>query len=104
MTGSSLQASWVMISDPCRPAACWATCPLGERYNGIVEVDGSIPSGSTIQIKGLARKAGPLLISARQFDPTMVTCRPAGSRAGCANAVNRNDSIPGPLFVFKKTE
>jgi hypothetical protein len=23
---------------------------------------------------------------------------------GCAKAVTRNDSIPGPLFVFKKTE
>jgi hypothetical protein len=33
-----------------------AIAQLGERYNGIVEVDGSIPSGSTIQIKGLARK------------------------------------------------
>jgi hypothetical protein len=26
------------------------------------------------------------------------------SRLGCAKAVTRNDSIPGPLFVFKKTE
>ena len=27
--------------------SCGAIAQLGERYNGIVEVDGSIPSGST---------------------------------------------------------
>ena len=32
-----------------------AVAQLGERYNGIVEVVGSIPSGSTNIIKGLAR-------------------------------------------------
>ncbi len=32
-----------------------AVAQLGERYNGIVEVVGSIPSGSTIKNKGLAR-------------------------------------------------
>ena len=31
-----------------------AIAQLGERYNGIVEVTGSIPVGSTNQIKGLA--------------------------------------------------
>ena len=31
-----------------------AVAQLGERYNGIVEVVGSIPSGSTITYKGLA--------------------------------------------------
>ena len=31
-----------------------AIAQLGERYNGIVEVTGSIPVGSTIQTKGLA--------------------------------------------------
>jgi hypothetical protein len=31
-----------------------AIAQLGERYNGIVEVDGSIPSGSTNMIKGSA--------------------------------------------------
>ncbi len=31
-----------------------AVAQLGERYNGIVEVVGSIPSGSTISFKGLA--------------------------------------------------
>ena len=30
-----------------------AIAQLGERYNGIVEVVGSIPSGSTIQINNL---------------------------------------------------
>ena len=32
-----------------------ATSQLGERYNGIVEVVGSIPSGSTIKTLGEAR-------------------------------------------------
>ncbi len=31
-----------------------AIAQLGERYNGIVEVTGSIPVGSTNQLKGLA--------------------------------------------------
>ena len=31
-----------------------AIAQLGERYNGIVEVSGSIPLGSTIKITGLA--------------------------------------------------
>jgi hypothetical protein len=31
-----------------------AIAQLGERYNGIVEVTGSIPVGSTNQVKGLA--------------------------------------------------
>jgi hypothetical protein len=41
-----------------RKIPCGAVAQLGERYNGIVEVVGSIPSGSTIfikTIKGLAR-------------------------------------------------
>ena len=38
-----------------------AIAQLGERYNGIVEVDGSIPSGSTNQIEGSVRKGWPLL-------------------------------------------
>ena len=33
-----------------------AIAQLGERYNGIVEVDGSIPSGSTKVNRGLSRK------------------------------------------------
>ena len=36
-----------------RPVACGAVAQLGERYNGIVEVRGSIPLGSTSFIKGL---------------------------------------------------
>ena len=32
-----------------------AIAQLGERYNGIVEVTGSIPVGSTILLKGLER-------------------------------------------------
>jgi hypothetical protein len=41
---------------PCRQpraAIAGAIAQLGERYNGIVEVTGSIPVGSTNQIKGL---------------------------------------------------
>ncbi len=43
-------APWTarMISDD------GAIAQLGERYNGIVEVRGSIPRGSTIKNKGLA--------------------------------------------------
>ena len=37
----------------------WAIAQLGERYNGIVEVTGSIPVGSTKWKKGLARTAEP---------------------------------------------
>jgi hypothetical protein len=33
---------------------CGAIAQLGERYNGIVEVVGSIPSGSTNNFKDLA--------------------------------------------------
>jgi hypothetical protein len=41
-----------------------AIAQLGERYNGIVEVTGSIPVGSTNYIKGLARRlAKPFLIA-----------------------------------------
>ena len=36
------------------PESFGAIAQLGERYNGIVEVDGSIPSGSTNRSKGLA--------------------------------------------------
>jgi hypothetical protein len=32
-----------------------AIAQLGERFNGIEEVVGSIPSGSTIKIKGLVK-------------------------------------------------
>jgi hypothetical protein len=39
---------------------------LGERYNGIVEVVGSIPSGSTNKIKRLARKSQARLFSGQQ--------------------------------------
>tara|TARA_E500000331_G_scaffold319254_1_gene331807 strand:- start:235 stop:381 length:147 start_codon:yes stop_codon:yes gene_type:complete len=35
-------------------ATIGAIAQLGERYNGIVEVVGSIPSGSTKKNKGLA--------------------------------------------------
>ena len=41
-----------------------AIAQLGERYNGIVEVDGSIPSGSTNQKEGLARRANPFFFLA----------------------------------------
>ena len=34
--------------------SCGAIAQLGERYNGIVEVTGSIPVGSTNKDKGLA--------------------------------------------------
>ncbi len=37
-----------------RPFPLGAIAQLGERYNGIVEVTGSIPVGSTILINGLA--------------------------------------------------
>ena len=41
-----------------------AVAQLGERYNGIVEVRGSIPLGSTIIIKGLAViSVSPLFLS-----------------------------------------
>ena len=33
--------------------SCGAIAQLGERYNGIVEVTGSIPVGSTNKFKGL---------------------------------------------------
>src|SRR5215472_10846754 len=33
--------------------SCGAIAQLGERYNGIVEVTGSIPVGSTNEIRGL---------------------------------------------------
>ena len=36
-----------------------AIAQLGERYNGIVEVTGSIPVGSTNSKKGLAMMAKP---------------------------------------------
>ena len=39
-----------------------AVAQLGERYNGIVEVVGSIPSGSTIFIKGLANDRWVLFV------------------------------------------
>src|SRR5271163_264898 len=39
-----------------------AIAQLGERYNGIVEVTGSIPVGSTNKNKGLASSAKPLRI------------------------------------------
>ena len=35
--------------------SCGAIAQLGERYNGIVEVTGSIPVGSTNSMKGLVR-------------------------------------------------
>jgi hypothetical protein len=35
-----------------------AIAQLGERYNGIVEVTGSIPVGSTNKMKGLVRQRG----------------------------------------------
>jgi hypothetical protein len=37
-----------------RIGCCGAIAQLGERYNGIVEVTGSIPVGSTNQSEGLA--------------------------------------------------
>ena len=40
-----------------------AVAQLGERYNGIVEVRGSIPLSSTSFDKGLAKKANPLFRS-----------------------------------------
>ena len=43
-----------------RPTSGGAIAQLGERYNGIVEVTGSIPVGSTNSIKGLdAARLGP---------------------------------------------
>jgi hypothetical protein len=36
-----------------------AVAQLGERYNGIVEVVGSIPSGSTNNFNGLVQKLEP---------------------------------------------
>ena len=39
---------------PADPPRCGAIAQLGERYNGIVEVTGSIPVGSTNLLKGLA--------------------------------------------------
>ena len=51
-----------------------AVAQLGERYNGIVEVVGSIPSGSTNNFNGLGIKKElentllyPIGISARRF-------------------------------------
>ena len=40
---------------------CGAVAQLGERYNGIVEVVGSIPSGSTNNFKGLAGNGWALI-------------------------------------------
>jgi hypothetical protein len=39
-----------------------AIAQLGERYNGIVEVTGSIPVGSTNKIKGLALRCQALVV------------------------------------------
>jgi hypothetical protein len=39
---------------PIRPQSFGAIAQLGERYNGIVEVSGSIPLGSTKSDSGLA--------------------------------------------------
>src|SRR6266404_4874742 len=43
--------------------SCGAIAQLGERYNGIVEVTGSIPVGSTKQNKGLVGYGWALLVS-----------------------------------------
>ena len=40
-----------------------AVAQLGERYNGIVEVVGSIPSGSTKFFKSLVRYGGAIVIA-----------------------------------------
>ena len=52
---------------PARDGLRGAIAQLGERYNGIVEVDGSIPSGSTNQINYLS-----------------CYCYPMGQQAGAA--------------------
>ncbi len=43
------------LRDGFRERAFGAIAQLGERYNGIVEVAGSIPAGSTISFKGLVK-------------------------------------------------
>jgi hypothetical protein len=43
------------LSNFARRVSCGAIAQLGERYNGIVEVTGSIPVGSTKFSKGLGR-------------------------------------------------
>ena len=61
-----------------------AIAQLGERYNGIVEVGGSIPFGST-KIKGLARMGGPLfdlaarlpLLTASHLNASSVSTEPS---------------------------
>ncbi len=58
-----------------------AIAQLGERYNGIVEVDGSIPSGSTNQDKGFAGNGEALLVS--------------GSRPEAIGKNLRHDRPPG---------
>jgi hypothetical protein len=45
-----------------------AIAQLGERYNGIVEVTGSIPVGSTNQMKGLADNGQALLVFRLPYD------------------------------------
>ena len=52
MSGPMIRASGVRVPKTHSPQGplqkCGAIAQLGERYNGIVEVVGSIPSGSTI--------------------------------------------------------
>ena len=68
---------------PAKPAEAkeiGAIAQLGERYNGIVEVTGSIPVGSTNKIKGLAAIGWALCITCCRMLPDF----PAGLRTRAA--------------------
>ena len=67
-----------------------AIAQLGERYNGIVEVNGSIPFGSTNKIKGLAGNGWPLCFAGKHrvsTVPKVTTSPPVRHGDGPALAV-----------------
>jgi hypothetical protein len=59
---------------------CGAIAQLGERYNGIVEVTGSIPVGSTKFSKGLGRYAKPFRFSGKHGGSISEKFGPDGKR------------------------
>ena len=89
---------------PLADDTCGAIAQLGERYNGIVEVVGSKPSGSTNQIKGLRNFMRSHSDSGVRMECTRLSVPPVPLMDGdepCLNQTNQSALSSVPMIQME---